>query len=253
MALAHDLSLAFDPNLGLDAEVRALNRQFDGASAHKILETVIKDLYADEVALVSSFGADSSVLLHLVSEIDPKTPVLFIDTGKLFPETRRYRDLLVARLGLTGVRSEKPSPEDLAASDPDGVLWMRDTDRCCHIRKVLPLERALDGFSAWISGRKRHQSATRAALQVLEADNGRIKVNPLADWSADDILTYARDKDLPPHPLVAQGFPSIGCMPCTDKVAPGEDPRSGRWRGQDKTECGIHWPTHGREIDGSGI
>jgi len=253
MVLMPSLTAAHDPDLGVDAEARLLNTRFDGADATDILEAIIRDHFSGEIALVSSFGADSSVLLHMVSRIDPATPVLFMDTGKLFPETLRYRTRLIDHLGLKDVRSETPGADDLAAQDPAGMLWMSDTDTCCHIRKVLPLERALDGFSAWISGRKRHQSNTRAALDVFEAEDGRIKVNPLADWSASHVLDYARTHDLPPHPLVAQGYPSIGCLPCTSKVAPGEDPRAGRWRGQAKTECGIHWPTHGKELDGSGI
>lgn len=240
MALHDDLATAVDPDLGVSAEISALNSRFEDASAQDILKTAIRDLYAGEIALVSSFGADSSVLLHMVAAIDPATPVLFVDTRKLFPETLRYRERLVEQLGLTDVRTEFPAQDDLQAADPAGMLWMSDTDACCHVRKVLPLDRALSGFSAWISGRKRHQSSTRSSLQVFELEDGRIKVNPLANWSADDVLAYARDRELPPHPLVAQGYPSIGCLPCTSKVEPGEDPRSGRWRGQDKTECGIH-------------
>ncbi|WP_428673668.1 phosphoadenylyl-sulfate reductase [Roseibium sp.] len=253
MALHETFSLGVDPELGLQAEVSALNAQFKGASAQEVLTAAIRHQYADDIAMVSSFGADSAVLLHMVARINPSTPVLFIDTVKLFPATLAYRDELIEKLGLTDVRTQKPAQDDLAAKDPAGMLWMSDTDACCHIRKVLPLERALDGFGAWISGRKRFQSASRANLEFFEAEEGRVKVNPLADWTAADILDYAKVHDLPPHPLVAQGYPSIGCLPCTSKVAPGEDPRSGRWRGQDKTECGIHWPTHGKEVDGSGI
>ena len=253
MALHETFSLGVDPELGLQAEVAALNAQFEDAVAQDILQASIRHQFAGEIAMVSSFGADSAVLLHMVSQVDPTTPVLFVDTVKLFPATILYRDELVAKLGLTDVRTFKPSKDDLAEKDPAGMLWMSDTDACCHIRKVVPLERALHGFDAWISGRKRHQSSTRSELDVFEIDAGRVKINPLADWSAADILDYAKSHNLPPHPLVAEGYPSIGCLPCTSKVAPGEDPRAGRWRGQDKTECGIHWPTHGHEIDGSGI
>lgn len=253
MALHETFSLGVDPELGLQAEITALNAQFEDQSAQEILMGAIRHQFAGDIAMVSSFGADSAVLLHMVSQIDPSTPVLFIDTVKLFPATLLYRDELVNKLGLTDVRTFKPTKEDLDEQDPAGMLWMSDTDACCHIRKVVPLERALSGFEAWISGRKRFQSASRSSLEHFELDAGRVKVNPLADWTAAEILDYAQAHDLPPHPLVAQGYPSIGCMPCTDKVAPGEDPRSGRWRGQEKTECGIHWPTHGKEIDGSGI
>jgi len=253
MALHETFGLGVDPELGLQAEVAALNSQFEEATAQEILMAAIRHQFAGGIAMVSSFGADSAVLLHMVAQIDPSTPVVFVDTVKLFPATLLYRDELIEKLGLTDVRTFKPSNEDLGAQDPAGMLWMSDTDACCHIRKVVPLARALTGFEAWISGRKRFQSSTRSNLDVFEIDEGRVKVNPLADWTAAEILDYAKTHDLPPHPLVAQGYPSIGCMPCTSKVAPGEDPRSGRWRGQDKTECGIHWPTHGKELDGSGI
>nr|WP_235861739.1 phosphoadenylyl-sulfate reductase [Pseudovibrio brasiliensis] len=209
--------------------------------AQDILEHALREQFAGEIALVSSFGADSSVLLHMISQIDVRIPVLFVDTGKLFGETKRYRDELVEQLGLLDVRVITPDPEDLAEKDPKGALWATDTDACCHIRKVVPLAEALGGFEAWISGRKRHQASTRASLEHFELEEGRIKVNPLANWTATEVLQYAKDNGLPPHPLVAEGYPSIGCMPCTDKVAPGEDPRSGRWRGQNKTECGIHF------------
>ncbi|MTH99807.1 phosphoadenylyl-sulfate reductase [Roseibium sp. RKSG952] len=253
MALHRQIAVPDDPELALQSEADALNLLFEEAEPQEVLKAAIRDHFPGGIGLVSSFGADSAVLLHMVAQIDPSTPVVFVDTSKLFPATIQYRDDLVELLGLTDVRSQKPAREDLDAQDPAGMLWMSDTDACCHIRKVLPLERALTGFEAWISGRKRFQSASRASLELFEVEDGRIKVNPLAHWSAEQILDYARKHKLPPHPLVAQGYPSIGCLPCTSKVAAGEDPRAGRWRGQDKTECGIHLATHGREIDGSGI
>jgi phosphoadenosine phosphosulfate reductase len=192
------------------------------------------------VALVSSFGAEAAVLLHLVATADAATPVIFVNTGKLFGETLRYRDRLVALLGLTDVRSVRPDPARLAEADPKGVLWAREKDLCCRIRKVEPLAWALDGFEAWISGRKRFQAASRTAIPLVEADGDKLKINPLAAWTATDLAAYAARHELPAHPLVADGYPSIGCMPCTDRVAPGEDARAGRWRGAAKTECGIH-------------
>ena len=222
--VAPDLLAARLGGLPAAARVAALAEEFRG-----------------RVALVSSFGADSAVLLHMAAQADPGMPVLFLDTGKLFPETLAHRDRLVRRLGLRGVRVVRPDPAELAAADPLGGLWNADPDRCCALRKVAPLERALSGFDAWISGRKRHQAATRAALPLLESDGaGRLKANPLAAWSADAIEAYRVAYDLPAHPLVAEGFPSIGCRPCTSRVLPGEDPRAGRWRGRGKTECGIH-------------
>jgi phosphoadenosine phosphosulfate reductase len=208
--------------------------------ADLLLRQAIKQDFPGQIALVSSFGADAAVLLHLVATIDPATPVIFIDTGKLFGETLRYRDQLTARLGLTDVRVVGPAALDENAADPDGILWASDPDRCCHFRKVLPLQRALGSVSAWINGRKRFQSASRDALTAVEITDGKTKFNPLFDWSVSDIDSYFERHDLPRHPLVEDGYLSIGCMPCSDRVASGEDPRAGRWRGQAKVECGIH-------------
>lgn len=194
------------------------------------------------IALVSSFGTESAVLLHMVAGIDPGVPVIFIDTGKLFGETLRYRDRLAALLGLTDLRSPGPDPAEEAREDADGGLWLRDPGACCALRKVRPLDRALAPFDAWITGRKRFQAATRTVLPAIEAADGRIKLNPLAGWSRQDLTGYLDRHGLPRHPLEADGFLSIGCMPCTDRVAPGEDIRAGRWRGRGKTECGIHRP-----------
>ncbi len=232
-----------------DAEIQSaasfLNRRFEGVETETVLRTMFEALFRDKVALVSSFGAESAVLLHLVSRVAPDAPILVIDTGKLFGETKRYWEDLTERLGLTGLQIVKPNAEDVGEEDPDGDLWMRRSQACCDLRKVRPLEKALEGFDAWISGRKRYQSADRNNLHLFEADNEKIKINPLYDWTPDRVKLYALQHDLPPHPLVAQGFLSIGCMPCTDRVAPGEDARAGRWRGEDKTECGIHLPTRG--------
>lgn len=214
--------------------------RYEHATAETRLRVAIRDLFPGRIALVSSFGADSAVLLHLVAAIDRATPVIFVDTKMLFAETLAYRDRLVAQLGLTGVTSYAPDPADLAAQDPEDFLWAREPDRCCHIRKVLPLARALEGYDAWISGRKRYQSRTREHLPVFEAEGTRVKVNPLADWSAKDVLAAMDRFALPRHELVAKNYLSIGCMPCTSPVRPGEDARAGRWRGKAKVECGIH-------------
>jgi phosphoadenosine phosphosulfate reductase len=191
--------------------------------------------------VVSSFGSESAALLALVAEIDQRVPVLFLDTGKLYGETLRYRDRLIAALRLSDVRTLHPRAEDLAADDADSMLWLADPDRCCALRKVAPLASALHGFEAWVSGRKRFQGAARATLPVFEADGaGRIKINPLAGWSRAQIEAVLATRNLPRHPMVADGYLSIGCMNCTDRVRPGEDPRAGRWRGRVKSECGIH-------------
>ncbi|MBA3518300.1 MAG: phosphoadenylyl-sulfate reductase [Rhizobiales bacterium] len=218
-----------------------------------MLDEVIHHEFPGGIALVSSFGAESSVLLHLVASVDRATPVIFVDTGKIFGSTHRYRDEIVARLGLTDVRVAKPDPAVLMVQDEGAGLWMRNPDKCCAIRKVAPLSKALSGFEAWISGRKRYQGMVRAEMPIAEADGDRVKINPLANWSKADVESYARLHDLPDHPLVADGFRSIGCMPCTSRVAEGEDDRSGRWRGSNKTECGIHLGLAAFERDGSGI
>jgi phosphoadenosine phosphosulfate reductase len=229
-----------------EADAMRLNRMVKGSDAGEVLSMVLRDRLAGDVAVVSSFGAESSVLLHLVAGIDPATPVLFLETGKHFPETLAYRDLLAQRLGLTNLINLTPDPAQLAAKDESGLRWSYDPDGCCDLRKVLPLARALAGFDASITGRKAFQANTRATLPRFEMDTtdaqGRLKINPLIDWSADMLAAYMADHDLPAHPLVAQGYPSIGCSPCTSKVAAGEDARAGRWRGWDKTECGIHMP-----------
>ncbi len=222
-----------------------LNRMFRGASTQEMLEAVIRDNLAGDLAVVSSFGAESAVLLHLVANVSREVPVLFLDTGKHFPETLAYRDTLVERLGLNLVVLS-PDREDLAAKDETGLRWSYDPDGCCEIRKVRPLEKALVNYDASFTGRKAFQAATRANLPRFELDTsdaqGRLKINPLIDWDASQIEGYFIQHDLPRHPLIAQGYPSIGCSPCTSQVLPGEDPRSGRWKGWDKTECGIHKP-----------
>ncbi len=195
------------------------------------------------VALVSSFGADSAVLLHMVAGIDPDLPVIFIDTLALFDETLAYQHRLAVQLGLRDVRRVTPGPGALARDDPDGQLHRTDPDACCALRKAAPLEAALHGFDGWITGRKRFQSESRAALTHVQREpgTGRIRLNPLADWAASDIAAYMDDHALPRHPLVARGYRSIGCAPCTRPVAAGDDPRAGRWADSAKTECGIHF------------
>ncbi len=215
-------------------------RRFEGLAAADIVALGVRDIFKGRIALATSFGAESAVLLHMVAAADPATPVLFVDTGKLFGETLRLRDELVARLHLSDVRTLRADPAAVRAADPDGFLFRDDPDRCCAVRKVEPFAAALAGFDAWINGRKRHHGGTRAALGVVEQDGPRIKLNPLADWGAAEIDTYLDRYDLPRHPLVADGFVSIGCFTCTERVTPGEDPRAGRWRGTAKAECGIH-------------
>lgn len=222
-----------------------LNRMFRGSDTDEWLGAVLEGNLVGDIVIVSSFGAESAVLLHLVSQIDASVPVLFLETGKHFPETLAYRDLLAARLDLNLV-NVYPDLEDLQARDESGLRWSYDPDGCCELRKVRPLEKALSGFDASLTGRKAFQSSTRANLPRFEIDTsdaqGRFKINPLIDWDADRIAAYFEEHDLPRHPLVDRGFTSIGCSPCTRAVAPGEDPRAGRLAGWDKVECGIHKP-----------
>jgi phosphoadenosine phosphosulfate reductase len=250
MAPLDALALAVEPDVGTRAEAASLNALYGDRDAKAIIAIAARELFQDRIALVSSFGSESAVLLHLVAEVDRGLPVIFLDTGKLFPETLAYRALLTERLGLTDVRSVTPDPARLSLKDQHGALWMTNPDLCCQIRKTEPLQRALAGMDAWLTGRKHFQNSVRASLELFEPDGRRIKVNPLANWSGEDLKAYADRNALPEHPLVARGYPSIGCVPCTTKVLPGEDARAGRWRGLDKTECGIHTEL---EIDGSGI
>ncbi|WP_423604882.1 phosphoadenylyl-sulfate reductase [Sphingomonas sp. MS122] len=227
-----------------------LNNLFRGVSTTEVLRTVLTEQMAGDVAIVSSFGAESAVLLHLVASVDPSVPVIFLDTGKHFPETLAYRDQLAAKLGLTDLRIVTPDAETLAKRDETGLRWSYDPDGCCEIRKVIPLEKAMAGFDASITGRKAFQASTRNALPRFEVDKaGKLKINPLADWTKADLDAYFTAHDLPRHPLEAEGYLSIGCAPCTHKVKPGEDPRSGRWAGWDKTECGIHTPVEDNDPD----
>jgi len=225
-------------------DVAALNLRFQGMGAADMLRTLLTGELAGRVALVSSFGAESAVLLHLVAGVDRDIPLIFTNTQKMFGETLAYRDTVAEQLGFTDLRVYRPDPRLLAARDATGLRWSYDPDGCCEIRKVEPLKRALRGFDAWISGRKGFQAKTRTALPRFELDEtdgqSRLKINPLADWSADALATYFAEHKLPVHPLVEQGYLSIGCAPCTSMVRPGEDPRAGRWRGWDKVECGIH-------------
>lgn len=225
----------------IQERVDHLNRRYQHHAASAVLKRAMSDPQVGRIAMVSSFGAESVVLLHMVAMVDRTTPVLFIDTQMLFPETLDYQQEVAQKLGLTDVRVIHANPQELNTEDPYGALHLRDTDACCDLRKTRPLEQALSGFDAWITGRKRFQGASRAALDFFESEEDRrIKVNPLAHWDKGDVQDYMINNRLPRHPLVARGYPSIGCRPCTSPVKPGEDERAGRWRGSDKIECGIH-------------
>jgi phosphoadenosine phosphosulfate reductase len=230
---ACNTSIPESPNLAVD---------FPALDPEAVLAHAITQAFPGRIAVVSSFGAESAVLLHMVSRIDPRVPVLFLQTNRHFPETLAYRSDLAASLDLTNVRDIMPDQDEEADQDPTGQLYAFDPDACCALRKVRPLSRALAPFDAWVTGRKRYQSATRAALPVFELAEGKMKLNPLAGWNAARVQAEMRHRNLPPHPLVSQGYPSIGCAACTRPVACGQDARSGRWSGLSKTECGIHRP-----------
>jgi phosphoadenosine phosphosulfate reductase len=217
-----------------------LDRALRDASPQEVIATALQIVGRQHLAVVSSFGTESAALLKVLAEVDPAVPVLFLDTGWLFEETLVYRDTLVTALGLSDVRSIKPLAETLSREDVQRELWFSDPDACCRIRKVEPLTRALAPFQAWINGRKRFQGGLRADISVVEQDGSRLKFNPFANVSREQIEAIYRLANLPPHPLLASGFLSVGCMPCTTRSAPGEDSRAGRWRNRAKTECGIH-------------
>ncbi|MBR1161158.1 phosphoadenylyl-sulfate reductase [Bradyrhizobium elkanii] len=218
----------------------ALDRALRTASPAEVIAAAVRTLGREKVALVSSFGTESAALLKVMADVDPAIPVVFLDTGWLFEETLAYRDTLIKTLGLTDVRSIKPNEEALSRQDPDRELWFTDPDACCRIRKVEPLARALKPFAGWINGRKRFQGGARADIPVVEDDGVRLKFNPFANVSREEIEAIYTLGRLPPHPLVASGYQSVGCMPCSSRSAAGEDARDGRWRGRAKTECGIH-------------
>jgi phosphoadenosine phosphosulfate reductase len=243
------------PNPGLldagaerSARAEALEARYGLLEPRAVIERALEENFAGGVAAVSSFGADSAVLLSMIAAVDRSLPVLFLDTGKHFGETLEYRDALAADLGLTDIRIIEPLKGNLDRLDPDGNLHKTDTDACCGIRKVEPMARSVEPFGAWFTGRKRFQASTRAALPVFEAVGPRIRINPLARWTTSDLAAYMRAHDLRENPLVAYGYLSIGCFPCTQPVKAGEDARSGRWAGEAKTECGIHLPELERSL-----
>lgn len=230
------------PATEVERHAALLDERYGALQSEALLRPLVEREFKGRIALLSSFGAEAALLLHMVARVDAGIPVIFLDTGKLFGETLRYRDALVARLGLRDLRIVAPDPGEVARRDPHGTLWRANPDACCRLRKVEPLERALQAFAATISGRKRYHAGARGALRTVEAVGDRIQISPLAYFTRERIQREFAARGLPPHPLEAEGFLSIGCMPCTDRVAPGEDRRAGRWRGLDKDECGIHLP-----------
>lgn len=238
--VANDLAQRIPDEDVAAKRAEALDGVLHHASPSEVIESALRIVGRERLALVSSFGTESAALLKLMAEVDPAIPVIFLDTGWLFEETLAYRDRLIAALGLQDVRSIRPLDEALQREDPNGELWFSDPDACCRIRKVEPLKRALAPFDAWINGRKRFQGGLRGAIPVVEADGLRLKFNPFANVKPADIAAIYAQAELPPHPLTASGFLSVGCMPCSSRAQADEDARDSRWRGRPKSECGIH-------------
>lgn len=235
----------------MSASLSRLSMFYSDLTALPLLRVMIREEFAGRIALISSFGADAALLLAMVAEVDPATPVLFLETEKHFPETLDYVRTLTRTLALSNVHWLKPDPALATRIDPKGDLWSIQPNRCCWLRKVEPLDRAVKelGLEALITGRKRYQTSERAQLESIELDDkGIFRINPLAYYTKEQQKQESRARGLPEHPLVGKGYLSIGCAPCTKPVGAGEDERSGRWahtiglENEQKTECGIHLP-----------
>jgi phosphoadenylyl-sulfate reductase (thioredoxin) len=222
-------------------ELAGFAAELEGRPPEAILRWAA-DRYAPRLTFASGFGIEGCVIIDMVARHDLPIDLFTLDTGLLFPETYELWRRLEARYGVTvrGVRPVQTVEQQAASEGP--ALWGVDPDRCCELRKMAPLRATLEGFDAWISAIRRDQTPDRADAPVVGWDGkfGLVKVNPLVRWTSEDVRTYVRDHDVPYNPLHDRGYPSIGCQPCTTPVAPGEDPRAGRWRGREKKECGLH-------------
>lgn len=241
-------AISTNERLAQKERVDGLNETFGQATAQEIIHAASNQIFFDRLACVSSFGADTAILLHMISRFAENTPVIFLDTGKHFPETHAYVSTLIQELGLGVVATAYPQKTRVEVEDPAGELYTIDQDRCCHIRKTQPMLQALRPYSAFLTGRKRVQTLARAEIKPFEAFGQWTRVNPLWDWSREQIDCYFEEHNLPKHKLVTKGFLSIGCAPCTRAVAKGEDERAGRWAGTGKTECGIHIDLNGEVL-----
>lgn len=239
------MSINTATSIELAARARDLNTAFATLTTQQMLSRILHGGVAGRVAVISSFGAEAACLLGLVASKDPATPIVFLDTRKHFAETLAYVDDLMDRLGLTTLVRSRPSLARLGVDDPDGELHARDSDRCCYLRKTLPMIGVLRNFDCVLTGRKRFQTNNRGKMDVVEVQESWLRVNPLADWTREQVLEYLEDHGILQHPLVSQGYASIGCEPCTQ---PSEDFRAGRWAGTDKTECGIHFTADGKVV-----
>lgn len=227
-------------SVDLDEIASILNARYDGADAATVVRAALAPAWGLQGAVLSSFGAEAAVLLDVVAGVDPALPVLFLDTGQHFLQTLGYRKALSERLKLSDVRIVRPDADEAGSEDPRETLWKSDPDACCDLRKRRPLARAAAGFNLLLTGRKRHHQGARQALPIAEVIDGSLRLNPLATWDTEAVEAWFARRDLPAHPLIEQGYPSIGCWPCTRPADPGAGVRSGRWADSEKTECGIH-------------
>ncbi|MBN1487099.1 MAG: phosphoadenylyl-sulfate reductase [Anaerolineae bacterium] len=226
-----------------DLDIDNLNEEFETWSTQEILRWAW-ETFKPHIATSSSFQTQSVPLLHLISQVCPEMPVLFIDTGFHFSETLAFRDLLQQRYHLNVVNIHPSITKDQLFAKYGEGLYRHDPDLCCYINKVEPMQRALAGLNGWIAGVRRGQTANRSNLKVLETQsNGVLKIHPLLHWTRDDLWDYINEYQLPHHPLYSKGYHSVGCAPCTIPVMPGQDERAGRWAGTGKTECGLHLDT----------
>ena len=223
------------------AEFQTLSDTFEARTPQDILTYAVGTYYPD-IVLASSFGAEDAILIDMIHRINPKTPILYLDTDFLFKETYEIRDRLIQRYGIAPIQVKSLLTPEQQAEKFGDKLWERQPDECCNQRKVEPLTRALKSYKAWITGIRREQSPTRANAKLIEWDPKfeLVKFNPLARWKTEDVWTYIKLYEVPYNPLHDQNYPSIGCTYCTRPVLPGEDPRAGRWAGFAKTECGLH-------------
>ena len=228
------------------AELKAWGDSFESKQPQDVVAAVL-ERYAPKLVVACSFGAEDVVLVDMVHRMNPSVPLFYLDTEFLFPETYATRDRLIQQYDLKPAQvlqvKSLLTPERQAEQYGE-ALWAKEPDRCCQLRKVEPLTRVLKGFDAWITGIRRDQAPSRANAGLIEWDQKfeLVKVNPLARWSWADVWTYIRVYEVPYNPLHDQDYPSIGCTHCTAPVAPGDDPRAGRWKTFTKTECGLHKP-----------
>tara|TARA_Y100000589_G_scaffold284108_1_gene282742 strand:- start:158 stop:850 length:693 start_codon:yes stop_codon:yes gene_type:complete len=217
-----------------------LNREFHSSTPYEIVKKS-KSLFGDRIVYVSSFGTESAVILHIISKIDKNFPIILLNTNFLFDQTLNYKNKLINLFKFENFLEVLPNNSDLKKFDPKNTLWQKDVEKCCNLRKVKPLDRILKNYDAWISGRKTYQGGERKDLRPFESNNGKIVVNPLANFGQKSVFQYFKNYNLPKHPLLEEGYFSIGCTHCTHKSSDVKDPRSGRWASNKKTECGIHY------------